>query len=359
MIMKLKDNAKIDLMALSSMGVRLAPINRQPVHTGSQYEMQATSAETNVLNVTATLGLETKVLTKFVADNPIAQYIKGELRKRNIKYEGIEEKADGPWGVRHQINIADAGFGVRGPRVYNDRAGEVGRTIKAEDYDLDRIFSEEGSRIFHISGLIASMSEDTSKACLKIIEKAKKSGTLVSFDLNYRESFWKGRERELATVFHEIAKNADILIGNEEEFQIALGIENLRNEGRNSIDETEDFKSMVEKAAEKYPNISVFATTLREVKSANTHQWGAILRVDGIWYEETPREIEVLDRIGGGDGFVAGMLYGILKGWEPMKWLQFGWASGALAVASLTDYVTPADEEEIWAIYKGNARIKR
>ena len=115
------------------MGVRITPANRQPVHTSSQYEMQATSAETNVLNVSASLGLSTKVLTKFVAGSPIAWYIKSELRKRNIAYEGMDVEPDGPWGVRHQINIADAGFGLRGPRVYNDRAGEVGRTIKAEE----------------------------------------------------------------------------------------------------------------------------------------------------------------------------------------------------------------------------------
>jgi 2-dehydro-3-deoxygluconokinase len=116
---------------------------------------------------------------------------------------------------------------------------------------------------------------------------------------------------------------------------------------------------MIEEAAKAYPNVQVFATTLREVHSANRHSWGAILMAEGRWYEEAPREIDVLDRIGGGDGFVAGLLYGILKGWEAEKWLQFGWAAGALATTMLTDYATPSDEDQVWSIYQGNARVKR
>jgi 2-dehydro-3-deoxygluconokinase len=129
--------------------------------------------------------------------------------------------------------------------------------------------------------------------------------------------------------------------------------------GKASEGELEGFKSMIESAACTFPNVSVFATTLREVESANRHNWGAIVRADGKWYEEAPRAIDVLDRIGGGDGFAAGLLYGILKGWEPKKWLQFGWASGVLAATELSDYATPADEEQLWNIYKGNARVKR
>ena len=357
--MKLRENTKIDLMTLTSMGVRLVPANRQPVHVSSLYEMQSTSAESNVLNVSSSLGLSTKVLTKFVAGSPIAQFIKSELRKRNIAFEGTEAEPDGPWGVRHQFNIADAGFGMRGPRVYNDRAGEVGRTIKAEDYDLARIFETEGCRILHLSGLIAAMSGDTSKACLAVAKTAKNNGTVISFDLNYRASFWEGREKELRAIFKEIAAAADILIGNEEDFQLALGIEGPPAGGGGLTAKIEGFKGMIENVAKEYPQVSVFATTLREVESANRHQWGAILRANGQWFAEEPRPIDILDRIGGGDGFVSGLLYGILKEWEPEKWLQFGWATGALATTMETDYATPADESQVWSIYRGNARVKR
>ena len=357
--MTLKKDALVDLMTLTSMGVRITPAGRQPVHTGNLYEMQATSAESNVLNVAASLGLSTKVLTKFVAGSPVAAFIKGELRKRNIAYEGREVDQGGPWGYRHQFNIADAGYGVRGPRVHNDRAGEVGRTISAGDFDLDRIFAKDGCRILHLSGLIAAMSPDTSTACLEVARAARKNGTLISFDLNYRASFWKGREAELSAAFKEIATQADILIGNEEDFQLALGLQGPPAGGSGLAAKIEGFKGMIETAAKAFPNVTVFATTLREVYSANRHNWGAILRADGRWYEEAPREIEVLDRIGGGDGFVAGLLYGLLKGWEPQKWLQFGWAAGALATTMTVDYGTPADEDEVWSIHKGNARVKR
>jgi len=357
--MELRKNAAVDIMALSSMGVRITPVDRQPVHVSNLYEMQATSAETNVLNISASLGLSAKVLTKFVADSPIARFIKGELRKRCIAFEGAEMEQDGPWGVRHQFNIADSGFGLRGPRVDNDRAGEVGRFIRAEDFDLERLFKTDGCRILHLSGLIAAMSEDTSEACLALSRKARENGTLVSFDLNYRASFWQGREQKLSAVFKEIASSSDILIGNEEDFQLALGVQGPTTGGSGISEKIEGFRDMIGRAAKEYPGISVFANTLREVESANDHLWGAILWANGDWYEELPRLIPVLDRIGGGDAFVGGLLYGILKEWLPEKWLQFGWATGALATTMLTDYATPVDEEQVWSVYKGNARVKR
>lgn len=357
--MKLRENSRVALATLTSMGVRITPVGRQPVHTSSLYEMQATSAESNVLNVSSSLGLTTKVLTKFVAGSPISAFIKGEMRKRNIECEGPEVEPDGPWGVRHQFNIADSGYGGRGPRVYNDRAGEVGRTLAPEDFDLERIFVREGVGILHLSGLIAAMSESTGQCCLAVARAAKAAGSLVSFDMNFRASFWEGREAELRRVFHEIASLSDILIGNEEDFQLALGMEGPPAGGTGVAAKIEGFKGMIGRVAERYPNAQVFATTLREAESANRHQWGAILRANGEWHVEEPRPIDVLDRIGGGDGFVAGMLYGILRGWQAEKWLQFGWATGALAATMQTDYATPADEEQVWSIYKGNARVKR
>lgn len=357
--MELRKDAVVDLATLSSMGVRITPLGRQPVHLSNQYEMQATSAETNVLNVSASLGLSTKVLTRFVAGSPIAAFIKSELRRRGIAYEGPEVEPDGPWGCRHQFNIADSGYGARGPRVHNDRAGEVGRTLAAQDFDLPRIFGREGVRVLHLSGLIAAMSQSTGACCLSVARAAKAAGSLVSFDMNYRASFWAGREAELRGVFAEIASLADILIGNEEDFQLALGIDGPEAGGADVAAKIEGFKKMIGRVKAAYPQAKVFATTLREVENANRHQWGAILHAEGAWYVEPPRPIDVLDRIGGGDGFVSGMLYGVLRGWQPEKWLQFGWATGALATTVTADYASPADEEQVWSIYKGNARVKR
>lgn len=347
------------LITATSMGVRITPVNQQPVGNGNLYIMQSTSAESNVLNVSAALGLRTLVLSRFVKDSPIAAFIKGDLRRRNILYEGPEVAQEGPWGVRHQFNIADTGYGMRGPRVYNDRAGEVGRDICPEDFDLERIFNREGAEILHLSGLFAAMSPQTGRTCLKLAELARASGTKVSFDLNYRASFWNGREAELHAVFSKIAASADILIGNEEDFQLALGIDGPDAGGNGLACKIDSFKEMIGRVQESYPCASTFATTLREVVDANEHRWGAILLHNGSWHLAPPRTIRVLDRIGGGDAFVGGLLYGMLKGWSAEDCLHFGWATGAMAVTMLEDYATPADADQVWSVWKGNARVKR
>lgn len=359
MKMELKKNFRYSLIVPTSMGVRITPANGQPVNSSDTFFMQATSAETNVASIASYLGLPVKVLTTFVKDSPIAQFIKNNLSSRHMMYEGKEVPQGGPWGYRHQFNIADSGFGSRGPRVQNDRAGEVGRTLNANDFNLDKIFGEEGVQIVHLSGLICALSPETSKFCLELARAAKKYGTRISFDLNYRASFWKGREKELSEIFAEIASVSDILVGNEEDFQLCLGIKGPEAGGKDIAAKIESFKEMITRVKKTFPNASVFGTTLREVVNTNTHRWGAIMLEGENWQVIEPREIHVLDRIGGGDGFVGGMLYAILKGWESEKWIQFGWASGALATTFLTDYAQPADEEMIWSIWEGNARVKR
>ncbi len=152
---------------------------------------------------------------------------------------------------------------------------------------------------------------------------------------------------------------ADILIGNEEDFQLCLGFKGPETGGKDLGSKIESFKGMISEVVKAYPNAKACATTLRQVISANEHLWGAMMWADGKWYVEEPRPIPVMDRIGGGDGFSGGMLYGVLSGWEAEKWLQFGWASGVLAASSLNDYAEPADEKQVWDIYAGNARVQR
>ena len=359
MSIELRNDYAYSLVVPTSMGVRITPVNHQPVHTSDTFFMQATSAETNVASIASYLGMPVRVLTTFVKGSPIAQFIKNNLSSRHMTYEGKEVAQGDPWGYRHQFNIADMGFGSRGPRVHNDRAGEVGRTLNVKDFDLERIFGKEGVQIVHLSGLIAALSPETSTFCLELAREAKKHGTRISFDLNYRASFWKGREKELSGVFREIASVTDILVGNEEDFQLCLGIEGPEAGGKDIASKMESFKGMIDMVRKEYPGASVFATTLRQVVSVDTHLWGAIMWEGGNWHVIEPREIHVLDRIGGGDGFVGGLLYGILKGWEPARWIEFGWASGALATTFMTDYAQPADEEMIWNVWEGNARVKR
>ncbi|MBN2807436.1 MAG: sugar kinase [Prolixibacteraceae bacterium] len=357
--MELKKTYKYSLIVPTSMGVRITPVNGQPVHSSDTFKMQATSAETNVASIASYLGLPVKVLTTFVKDSPIAQFIKSNLKSRFMDFEGPEVPQGNPWGYRHQFNIADSGFGSRGPRVQNDRAGEVGRTLNVKDFDIERIFGQEGVQIVHLSGLIAALSEGTSQFCLELARAAKKYDTRISFDLNYRASFWKGREKELREIFTEIASVADILIGNEEDFQLCLGIEGPEAGGKGIEGKIDGFKTMIGRVKAAFPNASVYATTLREVESTNEHLWGAIMLAGNEWQVIMPRKINVLDRIGGGDGFVGGLLYGILKAWPSEKWIQFGWATGAMATTFLTDYAQPADEEMVWSIWEGNARVKR
>lgn len=359
MKIELRKNCAYSLLVPTSMGIRLAPLNGQPVQSSELFTMQATSAESNVVSISSYLGLPVKLLTAFVKDSPISQFIRNSLASRHITYEGKEVIQGGPWGFRHQFNIADSGYGSRGPRVTNDRAGEVGRTLSAKDFDLEKIFVKEGVQIVHLSGLIGALSPETSAFCLELARTAKRNGTRISFDLNYRASFWKGREKELCAIFTEIASVSDILVGNEEDFQLCLGIEGPEAGGKDIAGKIQGFKGMISNVKKAFPGALVFATTLRQVINTNSHMWGAIMLEGDKWHVVEPREITVLDRIGGGDGYVGGMLYAILKGWEPEKWIQFGWACGALATTFLTDYAQPADEEQIWSIWEGNARVKR
>jgi 2-dehydro-3-deoxygluconokinase len=359
MTLELRKDYTYSLLVPTSMGVRITPVNGQPVHCSDTFIMRATSAETNVASVASYLGLRVKALTIFVKDSPIARFIKDNLASRHIDYEGKEVEQGGPWGYRHQFNIADSGHGTRGPRVHNDRAGEVGRTLNVKDFDLERIFGREGVQILHLSGLIAALSPETGTFCLELARAAQKHGTRISFDLNHRASFWKNREKELHKLFSDIAGMSDILVGNEEDFQLCLGIEGPEAGGKDLAAKIDNFKGMIDRTKKVFPHASVFATTLREVISTNKHLWGAIISENGNWHVAQPQEITVLDRIGGGDGFVGGMLYAILKGWEPEKWIQFAWATGVLATTLTTDYAQPADEEQVWSIWKGNARVRR
>ncbi|MDC7250023.1 MAG: PfkB family carbohydrate kinase [Sphaerochaetaceae bacterium] len=167
------------------------------------------------------------------------------------------------------------------------------------------------------------------------------------------------REDELRKAFVEIAQLSDFLIGNEEDFQLALGIKGPEVEGNDLSNNINKFKDMINKVKETYPHVKVFATTLRQVENANEHYWGAIMNVENTWYIEEPRKIQVLDRIGGGDGFVGGILYSSLKNLNQEDWIKFGWATGALATTMISDYATVESEDQIWSIYNGNARIKR
>lgn len=352
--MKCRKEALYDVVAPTSMGLRMAPDGRQQISISNRFTMQATSAESNVLSVPAALGCRTKVLTAFVKGSPISGFIRAQLRARGIAYEGPERESGGPWGLRHQINFAESGFGVRGARVYNDRAGEVGRTLDLEDFDLEKLFVRDGVKILHMSGLIAALSPQTGKFCLELARMAKQTGTLISFDMNYRESFWKGRQEELTEIFSRIASEADILMNfqpmDENGHLMPLALDPER---------PGTFRDMLRQVRARYPDAYLLTSTIRGELDAGENLWGAVMLAGEDWYTEEPRRIAVLDRIGGGDGFASGVLYGILRGYEPGDWIRLGWACGAMAVTTPNDYAQPDDEQMLRQIYSGNARISR
>jgi 2-dehydro-3-deoxygluconokinase len=362
MSIDLRKDCRYALVVPTSMGVRLTPPSGQPFHCSDTLFMQATSAETNVASVPAYLGLKVKVLTTFVKDSPIARFIKDDLAGRHIEYEGREVEQGGPWGYRHQFNIADSGFGSRGPRVHNDRAGEVGRTLNVKDFDLDRIFGRDGVRWFHTGGIFAALSETTPLVARESMQAAKRHGVVVSYDLNYRESLWKsiGGKKRAQEVNRELAAYVDVMLGNEEDFTSALGFAVAGLDENLSELDPENFRSMIERVVTEFPDLKVVATTLRNATTATLNDWGAVCYDSGQMYHATTRKnLEIYDRVGGGDSFASGLIYGLLTGQTPQWAVDCGAAHGALAMTTPGD-TSMATLDEVLRVMKGSgARIAR
>lgn len=346
--------------APSSLGIRLAPLEHQQVQTSHLFFLQATSAESNTLSIPAALGLPVKALSRYVADDPVSAFIRRDMRSRGITCDGVTVQRDTPWGVRHPCNIAESGFGLRGPHVTNDRAGEVGGTLAAADFDFHRLFGEEGVQILHISGLIAAISPQTAEFCLALARAAKQYGTTVCFDTNYRPSLWKGRETELLGVFDELASLSDILFGGDilqekksgapPYFGLTFSDTSSRMAGA---------RYLIEQARAGYPQAQIYLSTVREVCSVNRHRFGAVAWQDGVFTELAPQLIPVYDRIGGGDAFVGGFLYGTVKGWSMSRKLEFACGCTALVSGLADDYGLPASEAQIWNLRTEDAWTQR
>lgn len=307
----------------------------------------------------ARLGYECLVLTKFIEGSPISQFIQGELRARNIHYEGVSVLQGGPWGYRHQFNIADSGFGLRGPRVWNDRTGEVGRTLSIKEFDIERIFGEEGVSILHLSGLIAALSPETAAFCEELAKRAKAYGTKIAFDLNYRASFWKGREELLQRqVPHHrgacghpcwqrgrlsaCARHSGAGSRRQRSRRQDRGIQGHDRRSEEGLSEREILRNDAARSDQRQ------RASLGRDPSRGRRMVRRRAAQDSRVRPHRRR-----------DGFTGGLLYGVFHSFTPEQCLQFAWASGVLAVTDYTDYASPADEEQVWSIYKGNARVKR
>ncbi|MEW5814280.1 MAG: sugar kinase, partial [Spirochaetota bacterium] len=308
-------------------------------------------------------GMTTAVVTAF-ADNEIGRLIEDFIMQGGVDvalikwvpYDGIGRS------VRNGLNFTERGFGVRGALGCSDRGNTAASRLKKGDFDWEDIFGKKGSRWFHTGGIFAALSETTPEVVEEAVKTAKKHGTLVSYDLNYRPSLWKsiGGKEKAQAVNRALAPYIDVMIGNEEDFTACLGFEVEGVDADLSQLDIDSYKKMITNVVKKYPNFKVIATTLRTVKSATINDWGAVCWADGKFFEAPMREnLEIFDRVGGGDSFASGLIYGLMTFGDPQRAVEYGAAHGALAMTTPGD-TSMATLSEVEKLTKGgSARVVR
>lgn len=356
--LNIKSDAELDFLSLGAMVHRLDP-GTIPFRKSRQFEVHISGGEYNVAaNLSDCFGLRTGIATAMV------NYGVGEMVQRAIQEQGVKPffkwfEHDGVRGPNIASVYSDRGAGVRAPVVFYNRANEAGAMLKPGDFDWDAIFGA-GVKWFHSGGIFAALSPTTSQLIVEGMKAAQAAGTITSFDLNYRAKLWKtiGSEEKGQEMCREIASHCDALIGNEEDLQKGLGIKGQDVEKASKLD-PQSFFQMIDKVREQFPNVKLVATTLREVHSTNRHDWAAVVWYDGQQYVSPTAHLDVVCRIGGGDGFCSGLLYGMLSGKEPEQALRLGWAHGAL-LTTFTGDTSMAKVHEVEAFAKGgSARVQR
>ncbi len=356
-------SCKYDMLALGEVMLRLDP-GEGRVRTTRQFTAWEGGGEYNVARgLRRCFGLRTAVCTAF-ADNDVGRLIEDFILQGGVDTSFILWRPFDGVGrtIRNGLNFTERGFGIRGAVGISDRGHSAASQLKAGDFDWDKIFGEQGVRWFHTGGIFAGLSETTPELVIEAVQAAKKHGTIVSYDLNYRPSLWKaiGGQKQAQKVNREIARYVDVMIGNEEDFTACLGlaVEGL-DENLSQLDLTA-FKKMIGNAVAEFPNFKVTATTLRVVKSATRNDWGAICWAGGKFYEATLRpDLEILDRVGGGDSFASGLIYGFMTSGDPQKAVEYGAAHGALAMTTPGD-TSMATLPEVEKLMKGgSARVQR
>jgi 2-dehydro-3-deoxygluconokinase len=353
-----KDPCALDFLALGALVHRLDP-GVVPFRKARSFDIHVSGGEYNVAaGLSDCFGLKTGIATAMV-NYGIGELVQGRVRETGVTpfYKWFEH--DGVRGPNIATVYSDRGHGVRGPVVFYNRANEAGALLKPGDFDWPKILAG-GVRWFHSGGIFAALSPTTSELIIEGMQAAKVGGAVNSFDLNYRPKLWTsvGGLARAQDVLGRIVKNVDALIGNEEDLQHGLGIPGPDVAGKSRLDPDSFFK-MIERVVQKHPNIKLVATTLREVHSTNRHDWAAVLWLEGKHFVSPTCHMDILDRIGGGDGFAAGLIYGLIAGRSPEEALRLGWAHGALLTTFHGD-VTMAKLEEVEAFAKGgSARVQR
>jgi 2-dehydro-3-deoxygluconokinase len=362
MNIKSKESCRWDLVSLGEVMLRLDPGDRR-IWTTRNFEVSEGGGEYNVARgLKRCFGLDTALVTA-IADNPVGRLLEDLLYQGGVDQSLIKWVAYDGVGraVRNGLNFTEKGYGVRAALGCSDRGHTAASQMKSGDIDWEKIFGEYGVRWFHTGGIFCALSESTPDVALDAMKAAKKHGTIISYDLNYRESLWKaiGGKKKAKEVNRALAPYIDVMIGNEEDFSAALGFEVAGVDEHISDFKVEAFKKMIENVVKEYP-FSVVATTLRKAKTATRNDWGAICYHGGEFFEAKNRpELEIYDRVGGGDSFASGLIYGFLSG-QPASWaVDCGAAHGALAMTTPGD-TTMATLKEVLNVMKGaGARIAR
>jgi len=356
--LNIRAGGALDLVSLGAVVHRLDP-GIIPFRKATECRIHVSGGEFNVAaNLADCFGLQTGIATAMV-DYPIGDLIAERVRAMGVRPFYKRFKHNGVNGPNMAAVFSDRGQGVRAPVVFYNRSNEAGALLKPGDFDWSSIFAG-GVRWFHSGGIFASLSETTGQLILEAMKAAKSAGAVVSFDLNFREKLWNiwgGREHALE-VLGRIVENVDVLVGNEEDLQKGLGIAGPEVAAKSKLDPSA-FVGMIDNVLQKHPQVKIVATTLREVLSTNRHSWSAVAWINGSAHVAPVCELDVLDRVGGGDGFASGFFYGLLTGEPPEEAVKLGWAHGALLTTFPGD-TTMATVEQVRSFARGgSARIQR
>jgi 2-dehydro-3-deoxygluconokinase len=354
----IRPDGALDFVSLGALVHRLDP-GIIPFRKATECQIHVSGGEFNVAaNLADCFRLQTGIVTAMV-EYPIGDLVAERVKAMGVRgfYKRFEH--DGVTGPNIATVYSDRGYGVRAPVVFYNRCNEAAARLKPGDFDWNAMFAG-GVRWFHSGGIFASLSETTAELIVEGMRAAKSAGAVISFDLNFREKLWKisGGQDRAVSVIRRIVDNVDVLVGNEEDLQKGLGIPGPEAAGRSRLDPTAFF-GMIDRVIARHPRIKIVATTLREVHSTNRHSWGAVAWIDGRTHLAPTCELDVVDRVGGGDGFAAGFFYGLLAGEAPEEALRLGWAHGALLTTFPGD-TTMATVEQVRSFAKGaSARIQR
>lgn len=360
---KAADICTYDIISLGEVMLRLDP-GEGRIRTARTFRAWEGGGEYNVARgLRKCFGMRSAVVTAFV-DNEVGHLVEDFIMQGGVDTRFIRWMPDDGIGraVRNGLNFTERGYGIRGAVGVPDRGNTAASKLKPGDVDWEEIFGKIGTRWFHTGGIYAALSDTTPEVVIEAVKVAKKHGTIVSYDLNYRPSLWKaiGGHARAREVNREIAKYVDVMIGNEEDFTASLGFEVEGVDENISAIEIDHFKKMIETAIAEFPNFKVAATTLRVVKTATINDWGAILWHDGQFHQSRHYPaLEIMDRVGGGDSFASGLAYGFMKTGDPEKAVNYGAAHGALAMTTPgdTSMVTVKEVEKIMG--GGGARVVR